>query len=139
MKKLTATAAIALALVSGSAFAERGAAALNSVDMPSTSVAQIESANASVEQLIAKNSGAGLPITHATSNANGQQSGDQAMSLAKLQARNGSTGEQTINADLDMGVASVKQNHDSTLSKDLLQARNGATGEQTIDAAQHTL
>ena len=139
MKKLTATAAIALALVSGSAFAERGSATLNSVDQPnSLSVSQIESRNASIEQVIAKNSGMGLPITSADSHT---ANTSHAISLDQLHARNGATGEQTINADLDATSAtSVKQSHDAMLSKDLLQARNGATGEQTIDAdTQRTL
>ncbi|WNL42442.1 hypothetical protein RN347_00660 [Halomonas sp. PAMB 3264] len=134
MKKLTATAAIALALVSGSAFA-----AIDSADQPnSSSVSQIESRNASVEQVIAKNSGVGLPVTSADSHIANTHN---AISLDQLHARNGATGEQTINADLDAtGTASVKQSHNAALTKDLLQARNGATGEQTINAdTQRTL
>lgn len=136
MKKLTTTAAIALALVSGAAVAERGSAAQNGIDQPNTSSAHtIESRSASPEQVIAKNGRNDVSVTSADSHAStAQYEDDRGITLDLLQARNGATGEQTLNADLDSKVTSVQHGEDRTTSLDLLQARNGATGEQTIDA-----
>ncbi|WP_447554606.1 hypothetical protein [Vreelandella sp. EE22] len=101
MKKLTATAAIALALVSGAAFAERGSAELNAIGQPeSDAVHQTEGRNASLDQLIAKNSSTGQPISHADSSASNVLHNDT--SLSQLQAKNGATGEQTLNATTDV-------------------------------------
>ncbi|WP_447894654.1 hypothetical protein [Vreelandella sp. GE22] len=96
MKKLTATAAIALALVSGSAFAERGSAELNAISQPeSSAMHQAEARNASTQQVIAKNSASGEHVTPAASSGSNT---DQSASLNQVLARNGATGEQTDNA-----------------------------------------
>ncbi|WP_447928850.1 MULTISPECIES: hypothetical protein [unclassified Vreelandella] len=70
MKKLTTFAAIAVALASGSAFAERGSAEQNTIEKPSSSSEQRsdESRNASVENLRIKNSAGGQMINHPESN-----------------------------------------------------------------------
>ncbi|MCB8889380.1 hypothetical protein [Vreelandella malpeensis] len=101
MKKLTATAAIALALVSGSAFAERGSAELNAISQPSSTIAhQSTGTQASVEQVIARNSASGEQITPAHSHVKRDHAqSDRKASLSQLTAKNGATGEQTSNAD----------------------------------------
>ncbi|MCP1314996.1 MULTISPECIES: hypothetical protein [unclassified Halomonas] len=100
MKRLTATAAIALALVSGSAFAERGSAELNAISQPSSTVAhQSTGTQASVEQVIARNSASGEQVTPAHSHASDHAQSDRKASLSQLTAKNGATGEQTPNAD----------------------------------------
>ncbi|WP_447530335.1 hypothetical protein [Vreelandella sp. TE19] len=96
MKKLTATAAIALALVSGSALAERGSAELNAISQPASSAThQAETRSASMDQVIAKNSASGEHVTPAASSSS---DADQSASLDQVLARNGSTGEQTDKA-----------------------------------------
>lgn len=100
MKKLTATAAIALALLSGSAFAERGSAELNAISQPSSTVAHKSTGTqASIEQVIARNSASGEQVTPAHSHASHHEQSDRKASLSQLTAKNGATGEQTPNAD----------------------------------------
>ncbi|MFG6665996.1 hypothetical protein ACGK9R_02700 [Halomonas sp. HNIBRBA4712] len=96
MKTFAATAAIALALVSGAAFAERGSAELNTIGQPSSTASQqVESRQASVNQVVARN-GHASPSQVAQAASHGHT--DRTASHDQLVARNGATGEQTQSA-----------------------------------------